>query len=189
MEPVATTRRGGKFSNIAKNIEAGENENPLRPAMREDDPRARAAQRAAELRGHLGDVVDGSDEFYIDPEVIPDGWDYQWKRHTIYGQEDPAYQVALARGGWTPVPTSRHPDMMPHDTSAAYITRKGQILMECPKEIIDERRAADLKKARMQVRAKESQIAGTPDGTMTRDDSRVRPQIKKSYEAMPIPEK
>jgi hypothetical protein len=41
----------------------------------------------------------------------------------------------------------------------------------------------------MQVRAKEQQIAGTPDGTMTRDDARVKPQIKKSYEAMPIPEK
>ena len=189
MEPVATTRRGGKFSNIAKNIEAGENENPLRPAMREDDPRARAAQRAAELRGHLGDVVDGSDEFYIDPEVIPDGWDYQWKRHTIYGQEDPAYQVALARGGWTPVPTSRHPEMMPHDTSSGIITRKGNILMECPLEIIQERRLAEQSKARSQVRAKEAQLAGTPEGTMTRDHAQARPQIKKSFEAMPIPEK
>ena len=153
------------------------------------DSKARAEARIRALRGNP-DLQDGGgerDKYYAPPP--PDGWDYQWKRHTIYGQEDPAYQVALARGGWTPVPTSRHPDMMPHDTSAAYITRKGQILMECPKEIIDERRAADLKKARMQVRAKESQIAGTPDGTMTRDDSRVRPQIKKSYEAMPIPEK
>ena len=52
-----------------------------------------------------------------------------------------------------------------------------------------ESEAAEQRKARMQVRAKEAQIAGTPDGTMTRDDSRVRPQIKKSYEAMPIPDK
>lgn len=196
MEPIS--RRPGKFSAAAKASRAAPEEaatevvtnvDSMRPAMREEDPRARAAKRAAELRGHLGEVVDGSDEFYIDPDVIPDGWEYQWKRHTTYGQEDPAYQVALARAGWTPVPTTRHPDMMPHDTSAMVITRKGQILMECPKEIVDERRAAEQRKARNQVRAKEAQIAGTPDGTMTREDARVRPQIKKSYEAMPIPDK
>lgn len=79
--------------------------------------------------------------------------------------------------------------MMPHDTSANTILRKGMILMQCPTEIIEERRMADLRKARGQVRAKEQQIAGTPEGTLTRDDARVRPQIKKSYEAMPIPEK
>ena len=52
-----------------------------------------------------------------------------------------------------------------------------------------ERKLAEQRKARMQVRAKEAQIAGTPDGTMTRDDARVRPQIKKSYAAMEIPKK
>ena len=63
----------------------------MRPAMRaEDDSRARAKQRADQLRGHLGEVVDGTDEFYISPDVIPDGWTYEWKRNTIYGAEDPA---------------------------------------------------------------------------------------------------
>jgi len=154
--------------------------------MREDDPVARAKQRAAELRGHLGDeIVDGTDEFYVDPSVIPDGWHYEWKRHTIYGAEDPAYQVALARSGWTAVPTSRHPSMMPHDASSQIITRKGCILMEIPKEIHAERKQAEQIRARQQVRHKENQLSGTPDGTM----ERVRPDIKKSYQAMPIPEK
>jgi hypothetical protein len=158
----------------------------IRPPMREDDSRARAKQRAAELRGHLdGEIVDGTDEFYIDPSVIPDGWHYEWKRHTIYGAEDPAYQVALARSGWTPVPTSRHPAMMPHATDSAIISRKGQILMECPAEIIQERKAAEQLKARQQVRHKEAQLAGTPDGTM----ERVRPDIKKSYQSIPVPDK
>lgn len=181
-------RRGGLFAKAAGSPDSV-SEDTLRPPMREEDPRARAKQRAAELRGHLGDVVDGVDEFYISPDVVPDGWEYQWKRHTIYGQEDPAYQVSLARSGWSPVPTSRHPDMMPHDTSAAHITRKGQILMECPLEIVEERRHAEQIKAKQQVRAKEAQLSGTPDGTLTRDHARARPQIKKSYEAMPIPEK
>ena len=188
MEPINAPRRGGKFANAVKKIETVE-EDTMRPPMREDDSRAAASRRAAQLREHLGDVVDAQDDFYIPLDEIPDGWTYEWKRHTIYGQEDPAYQIQLARAGWEPVPVARHPWMMPNNTSTQTILRKGMILMQCPTEIIDERRASDLRKARMQVRAKEQQIAGTPDGTMTRDDARVKPNIKKSYEAMPIPEK
>lgn len=173
---------------ISDNVALTENEAAseaasFRAPMRDDDPRARAKKRADQLRGHLGEVVDGTDEFYIDPSVIPADWSYQWKRHTIYGAEDPAYQVALARAGWTPVPTSRHPDMMPHDGASQIITRKGCILMEIPKEIEDERRDAELRKAKLQVRHKEAQLSGTPDGTM----ERVRPEIKKSYQAGPAP--
>jgi hypothetical protein len=188
MEPINTGRRGGKFANAVKKIETIE-EDTMRPPMREDDSRAAASRRAAQLREHLGDIVEGQDDFYVPLDEIPDGWTYEWKRHTTYGQEDPAYQIQLARAGWEPVPVTRHPWMMPNNTSAQTILRKGMILMQCPTEIIDERRAAEIRKARMQVRAKEQQIAGTPDGTLTRDDARVRPNIKKSYEAMPIPEK
>lgn len=179
-------RRGGMFARTAEQKEATE-ETSLRPAMRDDDPRARAKQRAEQLRGHLGDVVEGTDDFYISDDIIPDGWTYEWKRHTTYGAEDPTYQVALARSGWTPVPSNRHPEMMPHNTTNSTILRKGMILMECPTEIIHERKDEELRKARAQVRMKEQQLAGTPDGTMTRDHAKARPQIKKSYEAMPIP--
>jgi hypothetical protein len=162
----------------------------LRGPMREDDSLSRAAQRAAELRGHLKDEVsDSEDKFFVDLDIIPDGWTYEWKRHTIYGEEDPAYQVSLARSGWTPVPVSRHPNMMPHNTDHKTITRDGMILMECPTEIIDERRRNEYAKARAQVRHKEQQLSGTPDGTMTRDHAQVKPNIKKSFEAMPVPEK
>jgi len=36
------------------------------------------------------------------------------------------------------------------------------------------------------VRAKEAQLNQAPDGTFERDDPRVKPSIKKSFEAMPI---
>ena len=77
---------------------------------------------------------------------------------------------------------------MPHDTQSPIITRKGMILMECPTEIVQERVGAEKRKARLQVAHKEAQLAGTPEGTMTRDHARVRPTIKKGYEPMPIPE-
>lgn len=191
MEPINSGRRGGKFANIAKRIDADEETSePMRPSIREEDPRAAAARRAAELRDHLnGEVVDAADDFYIPADMIPDGWTYEWKRHSVYGKEDTTYYLQLRREGWEPVPASRHPEMMPKDAGNGPILRKGMILMECPAEIIDERRRAEQIRARNQVRHKEAQIAGTPDGTMTRDHARVQPQIKKSYEAMPIPDK
>lgn len=186
----APRRRGRRPADTDLDLQASENAVPrseMRPAMREEDPRERAARRAAELRGHLGEMDDGTDEFYIDVGIVPDGWTYEWKRRLILGAEDPSYAVHIARMGWEPVPVSRHPDMMPSNWTGTTIERKGMILMERPSEITDEARQIERKRARDQVRAKESQLAGTPDGTMTRDHDKVRPSIKKSFEAVPIP--
>lgn len=199
--PISTRGRPRKTSMFAKkeapSIASDDNEAAnekvdvvsMRPPLREDDPRTRAAKRAAELRGHLGEIDEGTDKFYVDPDSIPDGWTYEWKRHSTHGKEDPAYHVQLLRAGWSAVPADRHPEMMPDRGSYNTILREGMILMECPTEIVEDRRRIDLKNARDQVRYKESQIAGTPDGTMTRDHAKVRPSIKKGYEPMPIPEK
>lgn len=161
---------------------------PTRPPLRDDDPRARAAARAAELRAHGAGDDAGTDEFYIPPDMVPEGWDYQWKTHSILNQEQGTYLMQLAREGWSPVPSSRHPEMMHKGAGNDPIMRKGMILMECPLEIVEERRRQQQKLARDQVRFKEAQLAGTPDGTMTRDHARVRPSIKKGYEPMPVPE-
>lgn len=161
----------------------------MRPPMREEDPRARAARRAQELRDHRGSMDEGTDDFYVDPSSIPPGWDYEWKRRTTLGAEDPAYQVALMRAGWEPVPASRHPEMMPDRGNFSSIERKGMILMERPKEISDDVRSLELRKARQQVRQKEQQLNSAPDGQFSRDHAQVRPKINKSYEAIPIPEK
>ena len=118
----------------------------LRPEMRptattEESPRERAARRAAELRGHDTDIGDdGSDEYYIELGIIPEGWSYEWKVRTVLGAEDPAHQVALARKGWEIVPASRHPELMPMGYKGVEITRKGMVLMERPLEITEEAR-------------------------------------------------
>jgi len=144
----------------------------MRPEVREEDSRARAARRAAEIRGHIGDMDQGTDEFFVDPTIIPEGW---------------THQIYLARMGWEAVPARRHPGMMPASWSKGTIERKGMILMERPTEVVEEARRIQNKAAKDQVRAKEAQIAGTPDGTMTRDHAMARPKINKSFEAMPIP--
>lgn len=158
---------------------------PMRPPMREEDPRAAAARRAAEIRGHIGNMDEGPDKF-LTPQAPP-GWEYEWKRQTLLGQEDPAYQVQLARMGWDPVPTQRHPEMMPSKGSHTTIERDGMMLMQRPSVISQEARDADLRRARNQVRVKEQQLNAAPDGTMTRDHASVRPQISKGFEPIPVP--
>ncbi len=184
-QPIIKRPRGRPPKNPMVN--KMEDTNDIRPPMRDEDPRAAAARRAAELRSHAV-IEDVTDKYYIDASIIPEGWHYEWKRHTVYGQEDPSYQIQLAREGWTPVPTSRHPEKMPMGSTSAVILLDGQILMECPLEIVEERRLHANRAARNQVRAKEAQLAGTPDGTLTRDDPRVAPKIKKAYSPVEIPE-
>jgi len=156
-----------------------------------DDPRERARRRAIELRKHLGGLDEGTDDFFIDKRIVPDGWEYEWKRHTCLGAEDPSYEVQIARAGWEAVPASRHPQMMPKDYQGVTVLRKGMILMERPKEIVDEAKAIELRKARGQVRQKEMQLRGAPAGNNSpfepdnKGNSMVN--LKRSYEPMPIP--
>lgn len=176
---------------LAEEINANLAEIPSRPSMRapmrDEDPRARAARRAAEIRGHLGDSGDGTDEFFIPSDMIPPGWDYEWKRKTVLGQEDPAYQVAVARAGWDPVPASRHPEMMPQNWSQETIERKGLMLCERPKEISSAARERDARNARNQLQIKKQQLNEAPNGQFERTDPRVRAKINTQYEPMPVP--
>jgi hypothetical protein len=160
----------------------------MRGAMREEDPRAAASRRAAEIMQHLGGLDEGTDDFYIPPDKIPDGWSYEWKRKTIYNQEDPAYQVQLARTGWEAVPASRHPEMMPVNGSWQTIERKGMQLMMRPKVITEQFRNIDHRNAKEQVKHKEAQLGSAPEGQFGRDHAQVKPKISKGYEPMPVPQ-
>ncbi len=185
---IALKKGPGRPSKDMRDAPVTEIREEMRAGQREDDPRARAERRTAEIRKHLkGDTSDGADRFFIDPHIIPDGWSYEWKRKTIWGKEDPAHEVELARQGWETVPATRHPQMMPKGNWQT-IDRDGMVLMERPKELTDDVHAANLRRAKLQVRAKEAQLNQAPEGTFERDDPRVKPSIKKSFEAMKIDE-
>lgn len=68
-------------------VEKASGRKTMRPEMRPEDARARAEARAAEIRGNRGNMDDGIDEFYVDSKNIPDGWSYEWKRHTLLGKK------------------------------------------------------------------------------------------------------
>ena len=156
---------------------------PLRPSMRDEDPRAAAARRAAEIRGHLGGLDEGTDEFTA--PTPPDGWSYEWKARTIMGAEDPARQVQLARTGWEPVPTARHPEMMPHNGAHPIIERKGMVLMQRPLVITEEARSIEGRRAKDQIRAKKEQLTHAPEGQFER--SKRDTKLSNSYEPLQVP--
>jgi hypothetical protein len=161
------------------------------PQFSEEDPRARAARRAAELRDH-GALDVGTDEFAIDQSMIPAGWTYEYKMHTVLGKPDPSYEVFLKQKGWEPVPRDRHPELMPIEWKGNTIERKGQILMEIPTEIYRQFQKKDRDAARELVTSKEQQMNGSAPGTFERVDGTGAPtaRIKKSFEpGMSIPDK
>ena len=123
-----------------------------RPPLRQpvESSMDRAARRTLELRGHFtGGVLDeGADEFYINPAIIPEGWSYEWKLYSILNEEQSSYQVTLARTGWEPVPTERHPELMPRGTKEKTVMRRGMQLMERPLEITMEGQADRARKRR-----------------------------------------
>lgn len=158
------------------------------PPLRED-PRALAALRAAELRNKRIDLPTTGDEFEV-KHLEPEGWTYAWFTWAANEQRQSSNIMAVEARGWTYVPRSRHPELMPRDADGDWIFRKGMVMMEMPTEIVEEYKRAELKAARDQVRWKEQSIAGTPEGTLPRgEDPRTRPRINKSFEAMPIPDK
>ena len=158
---------------------------PMRPPMREEDPRAAAARRAAEIRSNQVED-DGVDEFKL-PRA-PDGWTYEWKTKSVMGAINHAHLTELRRQGWEEVPTSRHPEEMPLGGHDPIIERKGMILMQRPTVIVEEARAIQIAKARNQVRFKEEQLSGTPEGGLGhRNHDQVKPRISKGYEPLAVP--
>ena len=184
---VAEPKKRGRPKKTAESAAPVAERPVMRTEMRERDPRAEAERRAAEIMGHIGNLDEGTDDFYVDKTKIPDGWSYEWKRKTVYGQEDPAYMVQLGRTGWTEVPASRHPEMMPKAGGFVTIERQGQILMERPQMITDQVTDINHNRARNQVRVKEQQLNSAPDGQFGRDHAQAKAKINKSYEPVPIP--
>lgn len=94
----------------------------------------------------------GSNRFEFDRDVIPEGQTYEWKRKSMFGQEDVENMINLDQNGWSPVPAHRHPELMGRRAVVGgEIVRGGLLLMERPQEITEEARELDTFAARSQV--------------------------------------
>lgn len=158
-------------------------------SLRTESSRERAERRAQEIMGHLEGALDeGQDELALDNLTVPEGWSYEWKRQTVYGKSDPAYDTKLARTGWEPVPAERHPAMMPKGHRGS-IERDGLILMERPAVITKRVQQIMNERARNAVRMKEQQLNEAPQGTFERVDERGRPtaRVRTTHSPVEIP--
>lgn len=131
----------------------------------------------------------------IDPFEIPEqikgkyeaaGWSLEWKRHTVFGQDDYSYASALAENAWEAVTADEIPGFMPNGYAGAII-RDGLMLMKRPAYLTEEARIEDMEAARGLIRAKEAQLGETPPGTLTRDHPTARPKVGRTIEPMTVP--
>ena len=132
------------------------------------DHLARARARIAEIRAIHGD--DDFSDVYADKwfAEAPDGWTYEWKTHSVWNKEYPQYISALQRTGWSPVPSTRHRELLYPEYEAETIIIDGMILMERPRELTDRVRQREYQRAIEVVRNSERKLAEAPTGTAPR---------------------
>lgn len=175
-EPAKRKRGRPKGSGKKKSADIRE---PMRDAMREDE-------------NYVYRPDDENDRLRVPAELIPDGMEYLWVTSTIYGQPQPQRLARFQRQGWVPVPASRHDGLFMPKGWTGSIEVDGLMLHERSKKISDMARAAERRKARSQIQAKEAQLlGGAIDGvTMdTQHPSAIRSnRISKSYEKIEIPD-
>jgi hypothetical protein len=112
----------------------------------------RGAQRSEQRIPQRLIIRTGSNRFEFDRSLVPTGMHYEWKRATLYGQEDTENLVNLEQNGWACVPPDRHPELSGRRATVnGEIRRGGLVLMERPMEITEEARDLDTFAARNQV--------------------------------------
>jgi hypothetical protein len=124
---------------------------------------ARQAVRgdAREIRDRQGNVLvrRGSNDGKYDPFKIPDdlaekGWDRQWIRCSVIGQEDISNQVMHQENGWRPINADRagfRGRFMPHEYKGA-IVKDGLMLVERPMALTEQAKDEDNRRLREQTR-------------------------------------
>lgn len=153
---------------------------------RKEDVAIHSAGRSGPIRERKRKGGQLHDPFRVDD--IPSGSSYEWKRHTVFGKEDPTYTTHMREQGWEPVDSARHPELVA-DGYRGPIIRDGLMLMERPIELTEEARAEDNYAAREAIEIKKRQMNDTPSGTLPRDaHPGTRPSIRTSYESLPIDE-
>lgn len=132
--------------------------------------------------------AEDSDQFYIDPDVVPADEVYEWKRLEVYGKEDKAYEAELARRGWTAVQADANPGYFMPANYHGPVIRGGQGLFTMPRVEYQQRARYQQIVARRQVEDQERVLGIAPPGTGPREHPRVKPRVNKDYEAVDVEE-
>jgi hypothetical protein len=95
----------------------------------------------------------GVDQYHIELNIVPEGWEYQWNTVSVIGNMDIVRSSALQMqaNGWTPVQAERHDGVFMPTGYKGEVVVGGLRLEERPKILCDEARAEDLQNARQLV--------------------------------------
>lgn len=157
-------RPKGSKNKAVRPVERQEVRQEARPEPKEPVRPTRAAARIIPQGLRRNDRHD-EDQFFIPMNIVPEGWEYQWIRKAVMGKPDMAHLSNMQENHWEPVPKDRHPNIeTDHD---------GMVLMERPKYVSDDARAAQFEKADRAVRSVKLNVNQAPDGTFTRNHPSV----------------
>lgn len=137
-----------------------------RPRNQGRDP-VREASRGSPVVGRNGEQLTrtratGVDPFLIPPNIIPQGWDYQWNVVAVINNKDVVvrHSMTMYQNGWRPVPAERHPGMFVPIGTKGEIVVEGQRLEERPLSMTIEAREEDERAARQQMRDRDQALMG-----------------------------
>ena len=118
-----------------------------------------------------------SDQFYINPEWVPQDWDWQWNVYEVLGQPQTASRIGMAENGWRPVTADRLPGLFMPEGYSGPIIRDGLILEERPMALTLEAKREEGMKASKLVSDQMEQLMLSKRGALGdgfSDDSKYR---------------
>ena len=148
-----------------------------------EQSRLRAEARIRQLRSNP-DLAHGADRDKYWAPPPPDGWDYQWKLKSVLNQDDIDRIRQNELNGWTPVPLSRHPELMPKGWKGDTVEVGGLVLMERPMMFTQEAREEERRLAREAVYTKEAQMREGRNGDL---GPRQVNRFSKSHSRIDVP--
>lgn len=125
----------------------------------------------------------GVDSLYFDPDIIPVGMDYNWKRASVFNKPDDSHMMGLRENHWTPVPKDRHAGLM--------VEQGGLVLMERPAYLSEEAKQEDFDIAIARLDHAASNLTEAPPGQFERattQTSRQNTGIGRQFANIPISE-
>ena len=128
-----------------------------------------------------------NDPFYIPPEVVPNHYSYEFKRHSVVNQTDATYEAELQRNGWRVVNHETHPGVFAPIGSKGPIMVRGLMLMRRPMILTEQAREDDRRRSVDQERSKrasfeEAAMRGLQSNS---PPPGIKPAINKAV--MPVP--
>ena len=163
--------------------------NPNRPEIR--DPVRDEPIREDGIRADQGRFVrpkKGTMAGIFDDLIPPDGWVYEGKRISTYGQPDQQNIMEVYRYGWEPVPFSRHPNAMPPGYTGTTIERNGMLLMQRPLYVQLEARAEEKQRAEGNIINNQRRLGERTPEDVAAGIERDSPSIRVDIEPGRIPD-